>query len=418
MKFSQRLRQLFFTVKNRIYKSKGTDGEPIDFSSPSIPYYSELAARFSAARMIIYILLFIFLLTTIIFGSRLITYSNLYYLVKDIGAAATDATDAASYLSYPTSGTSQSYALYREGLIVAGEDEVTVISASGKQTLSDNVAFSNPCISSADKYFIVYGRGEKSFCVYNSFVRIYGEATEYPVFLAEMSEEGSFAVVTRSREYNSEVNIYDSDMQKITTYRTEGYVTDVAFNDGGNRVAIAVVEYVDGGAHSRLVTMRVGKARAEADVSVGTTVVYDLEFSDNSSISLVTDTGVKFYEFDGDVRKSVLYTTQSPALYTVTDEYIAVLEKGEGATEYLLRVLDKNGKETYSLTVTDLKKPQQICLSDKDVYILTETGVRAFSSNGEGAALTLPDDAVQQLLIRQNGKVLACTTSYATVLEK
>ena len=347
MKIGQRLRQLFFSVKNRIYKSKSADGEPIDFSSPSIPYYSELAARFSAARMIIYIVLFLFLLTTIIFGSRLITYSNLYYLVKDIGAAATDASDAASYLAYPTSGTSQSYALYREGLIVVGEDEVTVISASGKQTLSDNVAFSNPCVSSADKYFIAYGRGEKSFCVYNSFVRIYGETTEYPVFLAEMSEEGTFAVVTRSREYNSEVNIYGSDMQKITTYRTDGYVTDVSFNDAGNRVALAVVEYAEDGTQSRLVTMRVGRTEAEADVPLGNTMVYDLEFSDNSRIAIVTDTGIKFYEFDGDQKASVPYTTESPTLYAVTDDYIAVLEKGEGAADHLLKVLDKRGRESY-----------------------------------------------------------------------
>lgn len=418
MKIGQRIKRLFFTVKSRIYKSKSTDGEPIDFSSPSIPYYSELAARFSAARMIIYIVLFVFLLTTIIFGSKLITYSNLYYLVKDINAAATDASDAANYLAYPTSGASQSYELYREGLIVAGENEVTLISASGKQTLSDNVAFSNPCVSSADKYFIVYGRGEKSFCVYNSFVRIYGETTEYPVFLAEMSEEGTFAVVTRSREYKSEVNIYGSDMQKITTYRTDGYVTDVSFNVGGNRVAITVLEYAEEGTRSRLVTMRVGKTEAEADVSLGNTVVYDMEFADNSKITLVTDTGIKFCEFGGELKKSIDYVTQAPILYAMTDDNVAVLEKSDGSAEYLLRVLDKNGKEAYSLTVTDLKRPLQLCLSGKDAYILTENSVRTFTSRGDGESLPLPDDAVQKLLIRQNGRALACTTSYATILEE
>ncbi|MBE6694627.1 MAG: hypothetical protein E7589_07670 [Ruminococcaceae bacterium] len=418
MKLGQRLQRLFYTVKNKIYKNKSIDGEPIDFSSPSIPYYSELAARFSAARMIIYIVLFLFLLTTIIFGSRLITYSNLYYLVKDINAAATDASDAANYLSYPTSGSSQSYALYREGLIVVGEDEVTVISASGKQTLSDNVAYTNPCVSSADKYFVVWGRGEKSFAVYNSFVRIYGESTEYPVYLAEMSDSGTFAVVTRSREYKSEVNIYDADMQKITTYRTDGYVTDVAFNDGGTRLAMSVLEHTAEGGATRLITLTVGASESEADVSLGNTVVYDLAFSDNSRITAVCGDGLKFYRFDGTANEKIAFSDGAPALYTLTKDNVAVLLKSNDAADaYTLVVFDKYGNEDYRVQVEAGAKPIQICLSGRDVYILTEDNVRSFSSRGEGEPLILPDDVVDKLLVRKNGRVLACTTSYATVLK-
>lgn len=417
MKISERLRRIFTSVKNKIYKRQSTDGEPIDFSSPSIPYYSELAARFSAARLIIYILLFVFVLGSIIFGSRMITYSNLYYLVKDINAAAADASDTANYLAYPTSGASQSYALYREGLIVAGEDEVTVISASGKLTLSDNVAFTNPCVSSADKYFIVYGRGEKAFCVYNSFVRIYGESTEYPIYLAEMCESGIFAVVTRSRDYRSVVNVYDSDMQMLTTFRTDGYVTALDLNDNGTRLAMSVVEYTAEGGGSRLVTVKVGDNEKESDVFIGTDAVYDLEFADNSRITVVCDGGLRFYRFDGDAEGELPFADGQPRLYSMADGYVGVLsEKNDGG--YILRVVNKYGSEEYTADVTGGARPLQLCLSGRDAYLLTEDNVRTFSKGGEGTPLALPDDTVERLLIRNNGRVLACTMSYATVLSE
>lgn len=412
------IRRVKFVEYLRRKFSKSSDVEPIDFSSPSIPYYTELADVFSVAKMIFYIVLFVFLLSSIIFGSKLITYSNLYYLVKDINAAA-DASDAANYLGYPTSGAEQSYALYRDGLVIAGEDEITVISASGKQTLSDNVAYSSPVVCASDKYFVAFGRGERSFSVYNSFVRIYSEITDYPIYEAEISDSGTFAVVTRTREYKSEVNVYDTDMQKLTSYRTAGYVTSLALNDSGNRMVFATVEPLSDGNSTRLIFLEPGHKEAKAEITLEGVVVYKCGFVGNSRVAVVCSDRIAIYKFSGDIVSEEKFGEDTPVLFDLTDEYIGILFKSSAEDgKNIVKVFDRRGKFEYSSEITLGSQALRMRLSDTDACILSENELVRLSKGGKVKYYVLPDDEVESLLVRRNGDILACTTAYATVAKE
>ena len=101
-------RQLYDRVAERVRRfTKQTDEvlseEPIDFSAPSIPYYENLANRLSFTRVVLYMVLLVFVVVTVICNHRLITYENLYYLAKDIGAATVTAQSQADQISYPIS---------------------------------------------------------------------------------------------------------------------------------------------------------------------------------------------------------------------------------------------------------------------------------------------------------------------------
>ena len=125
-KFLERLRAL----PGRFYRSaadrvrsftRQTDEvlaeEPIDFSAPSIPYYENLANRIGFARVVIYMVLLVFIVVTVVCNHRLITYENLYYLAKDIGAATMTAQSKADRISYPISSSEADFALYRGGMV-------------------------------------------------------------------------------------------------------------------------------------------------------------------------------------------------------------------------------------------------------------------------------------------------------------
>ena len=221
-------------------------GEPIDFSAPSIPYYENLAARLGFARVVLYMVLLVFVVVTVISNHRLITYENLYYLAKDIGAASQTAKAQADSLSYPISSKGSDFALYRGGLVISGGEVVTAMSASGRQTLSVNVAYADPCVRASDKFCLSFGRGEKSFSVYNAFVQVHTETTDYPVYDAAVGDNGNFAIVTRSRDYKSEVLLYDGNMEKLANYHLNGYVTGISMNQAGDRLGVVSAEAENG----------------------------------------------------------------------------------------------------------------------------------------------------------------------------
>ena len=221
-------------------------GEPIDYSAPSIPYYENLANRLGFARVVLYMVLFVFVVVTVVSNHKLITYENLYYLAKDIGAATRTAQSQADTLSYPISSSEADFALYRGGVVISGSEVVTVMNGSGRQTLSDNVAYADPCVEASDRYCVTFGRGERSFSVYNAFVRVHTETTEYPVYAAAAGDNGHFAIVTRSRDYTSEVILYDGEMDRLANYHLNGYVTGIAMNTEGDRLGVVSVESENG----------------------------------------------------------------------------------------------------------------------------------------------------------------------------
>ena len=120
--FRAPLRQIFRRLRRRTYAAlhrldRNTEEvfseEPIDFSAPSVPYYENLASRLSFARVVLYMALLVFVIVTVICNHRLITYENLYYLAKDIGASTQTAHAEADRLSYPVSSGKADFADYR-----------------------------------------------------------------------------------------------------------------------------------------------------------------------------------------------------------------------------------------------------------------------------------------------------------------
>ena len=250
------------------FLSGETETEAFDFSAPSIPYYENLASRLSFAKVVLYMVLFVFVVVTVISNHKLITYENLYNLAKDIGAATQTAQSRADQVSYPISSSGTDFALYRGGVAVAGSEVVTVLSGSGRQTLSENVAYADPCVRAGEAFCLTFGRGERSFAVYNAFVRVHAETTEFPIYDAAMGGDGSFAVVTRSRDNKSEVLLYDGNMERVAVYRLTGYVTGISMNESGDRLGVVSVESQNNIWVTKVTVIRVGNRITESTAAV------------------------------------------------------------------------------------------------------------------------------------------------------
>ncbi|MBQ3507075.1 MAG: hypothetical protein IJA91_00880 [Clostridia bacterium] len=428
-----RLRKLTCNVYDRAAErvrsfTKQTDEvlseEPIDFSAPSIPYYENIANRLSFARVVLYMVLLVFVVVTVLCNHRLITYENLYYLAKDIGAATLTAQSRADQISYPISSSDADFALYRGGMVVAGSEVVTAVSGSGRQTLSVNVAYAEPCVRSSDKYCLTFGRGEHSFAVYNSFVQIYRENTEFPVYDAAVGDNGSFAIVTRSRDYTSEVIVYNDNMEKLANYHLNGYVTGLSMNREGDRLGIVSVESVNGVWETKITLIRMEKRISMESV--------DLQDSFGSSCGFITDDRFAVVLFDRlmilamdtTVKGEVLFEGTTPALCAIAKDRVAILSKVDAdLTENRLHVYDSNGRSVYGINM-DAAHPIQasgnvieMAFGDDRLYVRTADKLYRFSDNGKSlASVAVSRDTLT--VLPTDDEVLVCTPAYAARLDR
>lgn len=401
--------------------------EPIDFSAPSIPYYENLANRMSFVRVVLYMALFVFVVVTVICNHRLITYENLYYLAKDIGAATVTAQSQADRISYPISSSDADFALYRGGLVVAGGEVVTAVSGSGRQTLSVNVAYAEPCVRASEKYCLTFGRGESSFSVYNSFVRVHREITEFPVYDAAVGDNGNFAVVTRSRNYTSEVVIYDGDMEKIAGYHLNGYVTGLSMNQEGDLLGVVSVESINGLWETKITMIRIASRISQKSATLSGEFGSTCGFVDDGRFAVLFGDRLMIWDADATVKGEALFEGAEPSLCAISRGRIAVLAQSpDGLSERSLWVYDKQGKSVYSLTLDENHpisrsgETLEMVFGGEVLYIRTADRLFRLSGNGEeitsraishDTLTMLPTDA-------QGNEVLVCTPAYAARLDR
>ena len=395
-------------------------GEPIDFSSPSVPYYENLATRLSFARVILYMMLLVFVVATVLGNHRLITYENLYYLAKDISAATATAHAQADRMSYPISSSGSDFSPFRGGLVIAGSEVVTALSASGRQTLSVNVEYADPHVRTSDKYFLTFGRGETSFSVYNAFVQIHREMTSFPIYDAAVADDGSFAILTRSRDYTSEVRLYDNDMKQVAAYSLNGYVTGLSMNQDGSALGVVSVESVEGQWCTKVTLIRIGKRITQLSATFMNEVGLLCGFTTQDRLAVVFSGRLAVFKTDATVSAEVLTENTEPVLATIGNGQIAILSrKGNDRKETELTVYDKQTRIVYQRSfdgdhpITRAGGAEFMAFGGSTLYLTAEDTLYRLTDKGESLTSCAISRDTLTVYPLSDTEVILCTPAYA-----
>ncbi len=388
-------------------------GDPIDFSAPSVHYYTHLAERFNLARIVLYLVLFVFVVATLVSSRDLVTYSNLFYLVKDINASALTSEAPTDLIQYPAAPATPDFASYRGGLVMAGGGEVTVLSGSGKTTLSASLSCGNARIAASDKYFLVWGLGETSFSLFNAFTKVYSETTDFPIYGAAVADDGSFAIVTRSRDYTSEVILYSKNMTRISDYHLRGYVTSLSLAPSGDTAAVLSAEAKDG-----VYTTKISIIRISDRISLETLTLEDTfggicGFTAEDRISAVLSDRVLTLRPDGEVLSQVSLDEDS-SLCALSAGRVAILARVSGQpSQYRLKVLDKNGRMVYNTVIECSAAPSHMAFGGYNLYIRTTDTLYCMGPDGKTMTTAPVNREVLAVLPEGNEDVLLCGASSA-----
>lgn len=337
-------------------------------------YYESISAGLGILQVILYLSLFTFVVLSFFRNTELITYRNFYYFFKDLNASAetVDVFDADS-VTYPTSGE-QSFALYRKGLAVAGNESLTVFTATGRQTLSQTLQYRNPVAVGTGKYLLVYELGGTKYSVYNSYTRIYTGNSEYPIYGATVSDAGSFALISRSEQYNSVVSLYSSNFALINRYNRGGYVTCVSLNEKGSMLAI-LTSTVSDGLFSTSLTMHVPREDGEGTVAtLGNAIGLSCAFTKSGEVSVLLGDGLYFVSDKGELKSSYPFLGREIVCAELSaDGASVVLRDTPISQKNQIILFDKNANLMYNKEADEAVT--QISRCENGVYLVRSGGV-------------------------------------------
>lgn len=407
--FGERVSRFFDTEpeKERVLRNE-------DFDAAGDPYYAVVSARYKVAQRVSLCLLVLFILISILFNIKSITFDNLFYLVKDLGAAADISETNYESLSYDAAAN-QSYSLYRGGLSVVSRTNVSAFTSTGRRTLNTSAAYSSPVPATDGKYLYVYDMGDNGFDVYNSFAKIYSERTNYPIYDMVFSDDGSFVTLSRAEEFLSVLTVYDADFVAVAAYKRDNYAIDVSITKSGDRLGALYVGTKNGIVTTYVVFYDLRKEAKIAEYSYDGEFPLACAFLDGGDFVAITDSSVIVFDRRANEKSSPKsYSGKTVSGIFCDGEYCAVAVNDGVVTDINeIFVIDKQGNVIYDETV--LSDVSELAVKEGYIFIKNREGAMRIGLKNKKSEQMAGGSG--RMLVYDRSTVMICGASKAVYLD-
>ena len=231
-------------------------------------------------------------------------------------------------------------------------------------------------------------------------------------------------MVTRSRDYTSEVLIYDGDMERLANYHLNGYVTDMAMNREGDRLGVVSVESKGGIWETKITVIRIGSRINQQSATLTGSFGSRCGFVDDDRFAVISADRLMVWDSDATVKGEVRFTDETPALCAISKGRVAILsERQDDLSQRHLQVLDQNGRPVYDLTMDENHpisrdgETLELAFGGDVLFIRTTNHLFRLSANGEDLTRASVSRDTLTVLPVDREEVLVCTPAYAARLE-
>ena len=370
------------------------------------------AAYFFGILKVAFVTLFVALaIIVMIFGGKSLSYDNVYYMFRDIGyiSSFSEGRPEASNYSKPIS--KQCFISFKNGIAVASDSELKFFTATGRVTLTEGSKYVNPIISCSDDHALIYDGGRNEFTIYNSFTELYSEKLEHPISLACMSQDGSFAVVTRSNKYSSVVRMYDSNFSLVREYFKNDYIISIVFSKNGKELVVVSLDASSGESVTTVNIIKTSTGKVSSTVTLSGVMPYKCSFIDDDRILLVCHDRTLVLDGKGRQKRIIEYPSGILNEYTSSDRF-ALVFKGDGLDRSNTVVIyDADGKRIYSKNIDG--KIVDFAFDRNYLYILLEREILKIDIRLGVVSDADAYEGAKELLILSNGEVVICTEAAA-----
>lgn len=382
------------------------------------PYYLKIASNYALIKYLALVLGLIFTITMLTAFSTDITAENFQYLLKDLDISGVSSGGVFDSLVY-NGASDSSFGLYRGEMVVVSSGTVQLYKPSGALSLNQANNYYAPSLLVSDKYFIVYDRGETScsYSVFNSFAQLFSEQLAYPITSAAISNEGSYALLTRSDISRGVVRVYDRDFALRCVIEKDKYVVSADFTDDGRYLTLASVYDKDGDYVTELVTVDLAPKEPTVvkEATVAGRMPLRVEYLDNGHLALTCTTDIAVYNEDLLLLESLPYLSRNDLrVNTDKSHLVTVYNNTVLGYDKTVNIYDVNGQQLYTGTHTG----ELIAIRQNKNYVALlffDRLVRIDAASGQVLEAPVEPNAVSCLFVQD--RLVVCYSGHAVEME-
>lgn len=386
-----------------------SDSELYDELSQTNKYYDSVSKLYSAARYLLLIILALFVTLSTIKNSDSITYGNLMFLFKDFGSVIDSASSGFSAINYDPDSTISCEG-FRNDLVVLSSSGIKIYSGDGDKIFEGTDRFAEPKISVSDRYILMYDFCGNEYALYNSFARIYTEKLDYEITNADISESGMYAVVTRTKEYNSAVLLYTKNCALKNRYKTNDRVIDLSINKSGTRLCVLSFFAENASFSTKIVILNPGSDSAVAELTLVDTFPLECNYTDDGRLTVFCSNSIYFYDENGNLEAAFPLSSVPDVADLSSNGCAVAMSENAVTTGGHITVLDTKGNILYGDSFSGKITEMRLC----DGYLFILSGnelVRINIKNGETDKKTT--NGGKSMIVYSTSDVMVCSQSRA-----
>lgn len=237
-----------------------------------------------------------------------------------------------------------------DGICYASDTDFVSLDSKGNALYTTQHGFARPILKIKDSKAIVYDLGSMSYAVYTAGGEYTTGESEYKIYLADITSDGSYAFVTEAKGYNSKLSAYSADNKIKYGYSFAGYyITSMALNSDATCAVVCGVSTNNGVQESVIYVLDFTKEEPVAKhivsdfiydcdylsqgsvCAVGSSATYVCNQSKFSKIHTVSYEGMLLtaYDINSDIGNAVVSLSRSGDGRNCTVEYINTSGKVE-----------------------------------------------------------------------------------------
>lgn len=271
-----------------------------------------------------------------------------------------------------------------QDLCYASDTKVQTLNNYGKRMLTVQHGFTAPVLVASSKYSLLYNLGGKGFQINGLDSAVYSGVAEHDILVADINDNGTYALVTQSDGYLSKLYVYDKDNTKVFAYSFASYyITSVSLNSDGRKAVLSGVSAHNGSEISSLYVLDFTKETPQQFVELEDAIIYDVQYLNDTYAAAVGNTAAYSLNTGNGSAEMTSYEGKTLTAFTVnpdTDTFSVSLSRSGDGRNCDIYSFNTNGTVSKSFS-TDLKvtsissyKGRVALLTPEAIYLYDKGG--------------------------------------------
>ncbi|MDO4286715.1 MAG: DUF5711 family protein [Eubacteriales bacterium] len=348
---------------------------------------------------------------------ELFTPASIANIRSSLQAASLVSAGDTTVISYP-SGSNKCSMPFGNGLAICADNSLNFELPSKYSQMEMALTYANPVMRASNQYLLVFDRNAYRFTVTNTLSELYSQTMTSPILNADISTDGSVAIVTDEAGYKSAVTVYNIDNEQLYKWSSpDYYIMSAVLSADGQRLALFCFKQDGLTLTSQLFFTDINSTESpENGVDMDSNLVLGMKFLGNNTVCAVCDNATYVISRSGQIRYQREYSPDDLIAFDLAEDCIALATEAYSQNSRAEIVLI-NARGTASRNPLSLPtEPDSISYCDGRLAVLTGDTVSFYSKSLREIDQQTNLAGVSRIYMRSGGTAIALFNSQARVL--